>query len=96
MEVLETDGNSVRGSGILMNAFYDGRLVWNRVSMHKDPDTGRRVSRANPESEWITTPVPHLRIVEPEPRRIQPASAGAIIAFPEVGGLHHRYERRAA
>ena len=66
MEVLETDGNSVRGSGILMNAFYDGRLVWNRVSMHKDPDTGRRVSRANPESEWITTPVPHLRIVEPE------------------------------
>jgi hypothetical protein len=29
-------------------------------------------------------------------RRIQPASAGNIIAFPEVGGLHHRYERRAA
>jgi putative transposase len=32
----------------------------------------------------------------PEPRRIQPTSAGKIIAFPEVGGLHHRYERRAA
>jgi site-specific DNA recombinase len=58
------NGNSVRGSGILMNALYDGRLVWNRVSMHKDPDTGRRVSRANPETEWITTPVPHLRIVQ--------------------------------
>jgi DNA invertase Pin-like site-specific DNA recombinase len=57
------NGNSVRGSGILMNALYDGRLVWNRVSMHKDPDTGRRVSRANPQSEWITKPVPHLRIV---------------------------------
>jgi hypothetical protein len=26
----------------------------------------------------------------------QPPSAGEIIAFPEVGGLHHRYERRAA
>jgi putative transposase len=32
----------------------------------------------------------------PEPRRIHPPTAGNIIAFPEVGGLHHRYERRAA
>ena len=32
----------------------------------------------------------------PQPRSIQPPSAGKIIAFPEVGGLHHRYERRAA
>jgi putative transposase len=32
----------------------------------------------------------------PHPRPVQPASAGNIIAFPEVGGLHHRYERRAA
>jgi DNA invertase Pin-like site-specific DNA recombinase len=58
------NGNSVRGSGILMNALYDGRLIWNRVSMHKDPDTGRRVSRPNPETEWIIKAVPHLRIVE--------------------------------
>jgi ABC-type sugar transport system ATPase subunit len=27
---------------------------------------------------------------------IQPPSAGTVIAFPQVGGLHHRYERRAA
>jgi hypothetical protein len=32
----------------------------------------------------------------PPPRRVQLPSAGNIIAFPEVGGLHHRYERRAA
>jgi putative transposase len=32
----------------------------------------------------------------PDPRRIQPPSAGKIVAFREVGGLHHRYERRAA
>ena len=31
----------------------------------------------------------------PRPRPIQPPLAGNIIAFPEVGGLHHRYERRA-
>jgi hypothetical protein len=29
-------------------------------------------------------------------RPIQPVTAGKIIAFPEVGGLHHRYERLAA
>jgi len=32
----------------------------------------------------------------PDPRSIQPPSAGKIVAFPEVGKLHHRYERRAA
>ena len=30
------------------------------------------------------------------PRRVQGVTEGDVIAFPEVGGLHHRYERRAA
>jgi DNA invertase Pin-like site-specific DNA recombinase len=60
------NGNSARGSGILQNTLYDGRMIWNRVSMHKDPDTGRRVSRPNLANEWVTTPVPHLRIVPAE------------------------------
>ena len=32
----------------------------------------------------------------PEPRAVQLPDAGRIISIPEVGGLHHRYERRAA
>ena len=32
----------------------------------------------------------------PEPRPAQPAGQGKIIAFLQVGGLHHRYERLAA
>ena len=32
----------------------------------------------------------------PEPRGVQTPDAGRIISIPEVGGLHHRYERRAA
>ena len=32
----------------------------------------------------------------PRPRPLQAVTDGAVIAFPEVGGLHHRYERRAA
>jgi transposase InsO family protein len=32
----------------------------------------------------------------PEPRAVQTPEAGRVISIPEVGGLHHRYERRAA
>jgi hypothetical protein len=32
----------------------------------------------------------------PETRCVQPPDAGRIVAIPQVGGLHHRYERRAA
>src|SRR5437660_1923695 len=30
----------------------------------------------------------------PEPRSIQPEQMGRVVALPQVGGLHHRYERR--
>ena len=32
----------------------------------------------------------------PAHRPVQPPELGEVVAFPEVGGLHHRYERRAA
>jgi putative transposase len=32
----------------------------------------------------------------PEPRPVQAPAMGKIVELPEVGGLHHRYERRAA
>jgi putative transposase len=32
----------------------------------------------------------------PEPRSIQPPGMGSVVAVPQVRGLHHRYERRAA
>ncbi len=32
----------------------------------------------------------------PEPRPVQDRGLGRVISIPEVGGLHHRYERRAA
>ncbi|WP_375551361.1 recombinase family protein [Rhodophyticola porphyridii] len=57
-------GHRSRGTGIINNELYAGVLVWNRMHFIKDPSTGRRVSRINPESEWIRTAVPHLRIVD--------------------------------
>jgi transposase InsO family protein len=32
----------------------------------------------------------------PKPRIVQPSELGKVVAFPFVGGLHHRYERFAA
>ena len=50
-------------TGILNNELYIGRLVWNRLHYVKDPETDKRISRLNPESEWIVKDVPELRIV---------------------------------
>jgi site-specific DNA recombinase len=59
-------GNAKRGIGILHNELYVGRLVWNRQRFLKDPDTGKRVARPNPESAWIIKDVPALRIIDDE------------------------------
>ena len=59
-------GNPKRGVGILNNELYVGRLVWNRLRYVKDPDTGKRVSRLNPESEWVVQKVPAFRIIDQE------------------------------
>lgn len=58
------NGNAGRGTGVLNNELYIGRLVWNRLRYIKDADTGKRVSRANPESALIVKDMPELRIVE--------------------------------
>ncbi len=57
------NGNASRGTGILNNELYIGRLVWNRLRYIKDPDTGKRVSRPNPQAAWVIKDVPGMRIV---------------------------------
>jgi site-specific DNA recombinase len=58
------NGNKTRHHGILLNELYAGILVWNRIRMVKDPDTGKRVSRPNPPEDWKREQVPALAIVE--------------------------------
>lgn len=57
-------GHRTRGTGLVNNELYIGRLVWNRQRYIKDPETGKRLARSNPPAEWIVEEVPHLRIVD--------------------------------
>jgi site-specific DNA recombinase len=57
-------GSRKRSNGVLQNELYKGRIVWNRQRFVKDPETGRRVSRPNPQSEWMIADAPKLRIVD--------------------------------
>ncbi len=60
------NGNASRGAGILQNELYVGRLVWNKVRMIKDPETGRRISRPNATEDRQIISVPDLTIVSDE------------------------------
>ena len=60
------NGSRQRRNGILNNELYLGRITYNRQRFTKDPETGKRRSRLNPEHEWIITDVPALRIIDDE------------------------------
>lgn len=60
------NGNAQRGNGLIFNELYVGRIVWNKVRMVKNPDTGKRISRPNPRDQWQTIAAPLLRIVDDE------------------------------
>ena len=73
-------GHAGRGTGILRNELYIGRLVWNRMRFLKDPATGKRVSRPNPRAEWVIETVPELRIIDQETWERAAERLGAIRA----------------
>ncbi len=57
-------GHATRRTGLLRNDLYSGRLVWNKQHFVKDPHTGKRLARPNPQDQWIIKAVPDLRIVD--------------------------------
>jgi site-specific DNA recombinase len=60
------DGNRLRRNGILNNELYAGRITYNRQRFVKDPETGKRIARLNPEHEWVIREVVDLRIIDDE------------------------------
>jgi DNA invertase Pin-like site-specific DNA recombinase len=70
-------GHTLRRTGIVHNELYIGRLVWNKQRYVKEPSTGKRLARINPENEWVIQDVPELRIVDDDLwHRVQHRLAG--------------------
>jgi len=48
--------------------------------------------------DWYNQDRVHLTLGKdaPDHRSVEPPQLGKVVAFPRLGGLHHRYSRRAA
>ncbi|WP_406694169.1 recombinase family protein [Sphingomonas cannabina] len=57
-------GNRRRGTGILNNQLYIGRIVYNRQRFEKHPVTRKRIARLNPVEHWKIAGVPELAILD--------------------------------
>ncbi|SLN67224.1 Recombinase [Roseovarius litorisediminis] len=88
--------NWKRGTGILNNELYVGRMVWNRQSFVKDPLTGKRQARLNPKEEWVIEEIPQLRIVEQNLwDRVKKRQSSTRDAMNTGGGRRLDHARRA-
>ena len=75
--------------GTIRREWLDHVIVFNEASMH------RHVKSFLAYYHESRT---HLSLEKDSPkgRPVQAADAGEIASIPQLGGLHHRYERRAA
>jgi site-specific DNA recombinase len=73
-------------NSMLENPLYRGEYAWNRTAWIKNPDSGARVVRVRPVSEWVRHQMPELRIVADalwhrmEARRRRAAVRGAAVS----------------
>ena len=81
-------GSPKRLNGLLNNELYKGTIVYNRQRFMKDPATGKRVARENPQNEWHRQEAPELRIVEQDVWDAVQAKRS------ERGGKHLYHKRR--
>ena len=74
---------------MLHNERYRGVLVWDRTKKVRNPETGRKISRARPESEWTRVEVPALRIVPEELWKAAHAKNAEVnaLGITRLGGL---------
>ena len=75
--------------GTIRRECLDHVIVFNRTSLSR---------HLNRFLEYYHRSRCHLSLEKdpPEPRPVQRPEAGRIVSIPQFGGLHHRYERRAA
>ena len=75
--------------GSIRRECLDHVIVFNEASL-------RRALRSYFDYYHKSRTHPSLGKDSPDPRPIQAVEMGRVVAVPQVGGLHHRYERRAA
>src|SRR5215831_3533577 len=75
--------------GSIRRECLDHVIVWNETSL-------RRILRSYLQYYEKSRTRLALAKDAPEPRAVDRPENGRIVAIPQVGGLHHRYERRAA
>jgi putative transposase len=75
--------------GSIRRECLDHVIVWNQRSL-------RRILRSY--FAYYQHSRTHLALGKdaPDPRTVEPPDQGRVFAIPQVGGLHHRYQRRAA
>jgi site-specific DNA recombinase len=72
----------------LRNERYRGVFVWGRTKKDRDPETGRKVSRDTPESQWRRVEVPQWRIVPEELwQAVELRRKAAATTFHKLGGM---------
>jgi len=74
-----------------------GRLEWNRCSYIKDPRTGKRVARPNPQNLWEIVEVPALRIIDDDlwnAAKLRQSDASFEIRRDDSGNALNRAHRR--
>ena len=90
-----------RGTGLLNNPLYIGEYIWNRSEWARHPETRRRIRKDRPKDEWVTVPLPDLRIVPQElwervkaRQKIQQHKGEAVrqgLKDSSTGGKGHKY-----
>ena len=75
---------------MLHNDRYIGRVVWNRSTWVKDPDSGRRIRRERPEHEWVINEGPVI-IERAVWDRVQARLNQRALSYDGGRGGHPRY-----
>ena len=90
-------GQVARGTGILNNSNYVGVLEWGRCEFVKDPGTGKRVARINPQEKREIVEVPELRIIDDvlwNRVKVRQEAVATEIGRDEQGNALNRVHRR--
>src|SRR6266404_548801 len=90
-------GQVDRGTGLLNNTLYIGRLEWNRTAYVKNPRTGKKVARVNGQGAREIVEVPELRIIDDDlwqKVKVRQKEARIEMGKDEAGNALNRVRRR--